>query len=103
MAWMVENLPVMQETHLPSPGQEDPLEKGMATHGLPGESHGQRSLVAYSPRGHAELDTAEKAYTADKNTPSCTPTIWHCLYTHTFQQKLSPFEYFPLPTPRASA
>ena len=52
MAWMVENLPVMQETHLPSPGQEDPLEKGMATHGLPGESHGQRSLVAYSPRGH---------------------------------------------------
>ena len=32
MAWMVENLPVMQETHLPSPGQEDPLEKGMATH-----------------------------------------------------------------------
>ena len=28
-------------------GQEDPLEKGMAT--LPGESHGQSSLVGYSP------------------------------------------------------
>ena len=27
---------------------------------LPGESHGQRSLVAYSPRGHKESDTAEK-------------------------------------------
>ena len=23
---------------------------------LPGESHGQRSLVGYSPRGHKELD-----------------------------------------------
>ena len=50
---------------------------------LPGESHGQRSLAGYSPRGHTELDTAEKAYTADKNTPSCTPMIWHCLHTHT--------------------
>ena len=30
---------------------EDPLEKEMATHSsiLPGESHGQRSLVGYSP------------------------------------------------------
>ena len=24
---------------------------------LPGESHGQRSLAGYSPRGHKELDT----------------------------------------------
>ena len=32
-------------------GWEDPLEEGMATHSrfLPGESHGQRSLVGYSP------------------------------------------------------
>ena len=29
---MVENLPAMQETRLRSLGQEDPLEKGMATH-----------------------------------------------------------------------
>ena len=29
---MVENLPAMQETQVPSLGQEDPLEKGMATH-----------------------------------------------------------------------
>ena len=26
---------------------------------LPGESHGQRSLVGYSPRGHTESDTTE--------------------------------------------
>ena len=41
----------MQETFL---GQEDPLEEGMATDSrapvfLPGGSHGQRSLVGYSP------------------------------------------------------
>ena len=29
---MVKNLPVMQETWAPSLDQEDPLEKGMATH-----------------------------------------------------------------------
>ena len=32
MAQMVKNLPAMQETHFQSLGQEDPLEKGMATH-----------------------------------------------------------------------
>ena len=32
VAQMVKNLPVMQETHVWSPNQEDPLEKGMATH-----------------------------------------------------------------------
>ena len=30
---------------------------------LPGESHGQRSLVGYSPRGHKELDTTEQLST----------------------------------------
>ena len=32
MAQTVKNLPVMQETQVPSLGQEDPLEEGMATH-----------------------------------------------------------------------
>ena len=32
MAQMVKNLPAMQETWVQSLGQEDPLEKGMATH-----------------------------------------------------------------------
>ena len=42
-------------------GQEDPLEEGMATPPavLPGESHGPRSLVGYSPWGHTKSDTTE--------------------------------------------
>ena len=32
MAQTVKNLPAMQETQVRSLGQEDPLEKGMATH-----------------------------------------------------------------------
>ena len=45
------NLPAMQGIWVQSLGQEDPLEKGMATHPsiLAGEFHGQRSLVGYSP------------------------------------------------------
>ena len=27
---------------------------------LPGKSHGQRSLAAYSPRGHKESDTTDR-------------------------------------------
>ena len=53
MAQMVKNSPAMQETQVQSLGQEDTLEKEMTTHsmGLPGESHGQRSLAGYSPWG----------------------------------------------------
>ena len=29
---------------------------------LPGESHGQRGLVGYSPRGRKELDTTEQLH-----------------------------------------
>ena len=38
-----------KEVRVGSLGGEDPLEKGMAAHSsrLPGESHGQRSLVGY--------------------------------------------------------
>ena len=32
VAWLVKNLPVMQETWVQSLGLEDTLEKGMATH-----------------------------------------------------------------------
>ena len=48
----------MWEMWVWSLGQEDPLEQGMATHSsiLPGEFHGQRSLVGYSPWGLEELD-----------------------------------------------
>ena len=53
---MVKNLPAMQETCFWSLGQEEPLEKGMATHSsvLAGESHGQRSVVGYRPWGCKE-------------------------------------------------
>ena len=51
-----------QEKWIQSLSWEDPLEEGMAAHSpvfLPGESHGQRSLVGYSPWGRTELDTIE--------------------------------------------
>ena len=55
---MVKNLPAMQETRVQSLGQEDPLEKRMTTHSsiLPGEFHGQRSLLNYNPWGRIESD-----------------------------------------------
>ena len=46
MAPMVKNLPAMRETGVPSLGQEDPLEKGMATHSstrFPGGLDGKES------------------------------------------------------------
>jgi len=61
MAQMVKNMPAIQETQVLSLGQEDPLQKRMGTHSvfLPGESHGQRSLVGSSPWGHKESDMTE--------------------------------------------
>ena len=58
---MVKNLPAMQETQIQSLGQEDSLEKGMATHCsiLAWKTHGQRSLAGDSPWGHKELDITE--------------------------------------------
>ena len=52
----VNNSSAMQETQVPSLRQEDPLEKGTATHfGTPAwETHGQRSLAGYRPRGQKE-------------------------------------------------
>jgi len=51
----------MQETWVRSLGQDDPLEKEMATHSsiLAREFHGQRSLGGYSPWDHEELDMTE--------------------------------------------
>ena len=48
----------MQETWIGSGlGQEDPLEKEMASHSsiLAWEIHGQRSLAGYSPWGHKRV------------------------------------------------
>ena len=61
VAQMVKNPSAMQESQVPSLGQEDPLE-GMATHSsiLAWSIHGQRSLVGRSPCGRKESDTTER-------------------------------------------
>ena len=61
MAQMVKRLPTMRETPGLIPGQEDPLEKEMATHSstlawkIP-----QMEEPGYSPWGRKELDTNER-------------------------------------------
>ena len=68
LAQMVKDPSAMQETWVWWLGQEDPLEKGMATHSriLAWEFHGQRSLAgswslsAYSPWSWKESDTTER-------------------------------------------
>ena len=61
MAQMVKNLPANAEDRVRSLGQGDPLEKEtqLTPVFLPEKSHGQRSLVGYSPRGGKESDTFE--------------------------------------------
>ena len=70
----------MQETLVQSLGQEDPLEKGQPTPVfLPGESHGERSLVGYSPWGRTELDTNEwltHTHRADVRLRLINPHYW---------------------------
>ena len=61
------------EMQLPALGQEDPLDKEMATHSSiltweipwteePGKSHGWRSLVGCRPWGREESDTTERLH-----------------------------------------
>ena len=60
---MVKNSPAKQETQVLSLGWEDPLDKEWQPTPifLPGESHGRRSLVDYSPWGRKESDTTDQA------------------------------------------
>ena len=64
VAQTVKRLSAMLETWVRPLGREDPLKKEIATHSsiLAGKSHGQRSLVGYSPWGCKELDTTEWLY-----------------------------------------
>ena len=60
----VKNPPAMQDKHerqVRSLGQEDPLEKGMATHSsiLAWRIPWTEDLAGYSPWGHKESDTTE--------------------------------------------
>ena len=61
VAQKVKHLPAMQETWVRSLGQEDPLDKEIATHSstLPGESQGRGSLVGCHLWGHTESDMTE--------------------------------------------
>ena len=62
MAQTVKSLPAMQEILIQSLGQEDPLRREWLPTPvfLPGECHGQRSLMGYSPWGHKESDMTEQ-------------------------------------------
>ena len=57
VAQMIRNLPTIQETWVWSLGWEDPLEKEWLPTPvfLPGEFHGPRSWVVYSPQVRKEL------------------------------------------------
>ena len=69
---MVKNLPVMQETTVQSLGQEDPLDKGMATH---------CSILAWriswteKPGRHKESNMTEQL--------TCTQTLFYALLSIT--------------------
>ena len=58
MAQAIKNLSAMQVTQVPYLGWEDPWRREWLPTlvFMPGEFHGQRSLVGYSPWGHKESD-----------------------------------------------
>ena len=58
VAQLVKNPPAMQETQVPSLGQEDPWRRKWQPTSvfLPGKSHGQSSIAGYSPWGRKESD-----------------------------------------------
>ena len=64
VAQLLKNPPAVQETQVQPLGPEDPLGKRMVpTAGfLPGEFHGQRSLVGHRPRGLKECEAPAFAF-----------------------------------------
>ena len=62
VAQMVKNLPAVQETWVRSPSPEDPQRREWLPTPvfLPGQFHGQRSLVGYRPQGHKESDRTKQ-------------------------------------------
>ena len=75
---VVKNSPAKQETWVRSLGQEDPLEREMATHSrfLPGKSHGQRNLAGCSPWGCKESDTTERLSSSSSMICAKAPETW---------------------------
>ena len=64
MAQRLKCLPAMWETRVRSLGWEDPWRRKWQPTPvfLPGESHGRRSLVGYSPQGRKKSDTTERLH-----------------------------------------
>ena len=60
MAQTVKNLPAMQETQVLSLGQEDPLEKGMATHSSILAWRIPWTEAGYSAWGHKRVNMTER-------------------------------------------
>ena len=71
MAQLVKNLPAMQETQLWSLGQEDPLEKDMATHS---------STLAWRIPWRKEQRSREGCRPWDPNKSDMTATNFHFTY-----------------------
>ena len=65
VAHFIKNLPAMQETRVQFLGQENPLEKEMATHSsiLAWKPMDRKSLAGYSPWGCKELATTKHTHT----------------------------------------
>ena len=64
MALAVKNLPasagdVREAASISGSGRSSEGGYGNPLPGLPGESHGQRGLVGYSPEDHKQLDMTE--------------------------------------------
>ena len=68
VAQRLKHLPGMWDTRVRSLGQEDPLEKEMATHSstLAWRIHGRRSLVGYSPCDLKKSDMTERVHFLSK-------------------------------------
>ena len=78
----------MQETQLRCLGQQDPLEKGIATHSSIlawTEFHGQRSLEGRNPGGRKESDPTEQLTFSQQ--PVC--IFSHCVKMRRLQEYFS--------------
>ena len=84
VAQRLKHLPAMREAWVRSLGQEDPWRNKWHPTPVffPGESHGWRSLVGYSPQGRKESDATER------------------LHFHALEENSNPLQYCCLENPR---
>ena len=72
---------------------------------LPGEFHGQQSLVGYSPRGHKESDTTQQLNnSSDKSHPQNAQFLHHMMiHVKVCDLEASPHTLHGLPTSRTES